>query len=287
METSEIIGSEELLLLPTDRDPASAEKAKLKDTVKISLIFHKFDKRWEHKAEIFCSYFVCKECDMVKKLKKDLKIHSGLCERRNKTYYYVDTATIEFKCAICERSCRTAQQLELHQRNLHSQEYECDYCSQTCSNKHVLLHHILNHFNKSCPICGKEISKGKMERHLGTAIHNPRPAKCTCDLCGRRLTKDSLRYHFKNRHSNGKYFCHFGCSQKFIKLRDMLDHYTVHIAPGQWKCPDCEYTAKQLNGFIRHLQSTRMRMQYNCPRYIKNLKAKKIAEKKKSKKLKT
>lgn len=173
---------------------------------------------------------------------------------------------------------------------------ECQLCNQTYSNELNLKKHIYNVHKMvkvKCEICGKEINKKSLDRHM-RCVHSasisvkkerkpvPDDEKIPCHLCNKKcLNLISLQCHMKNIHQAERLKCSqcdfqgirkelkvhvkkqhtnevYQCSrcQKILKSKSTLkEHMWIHTDHRRFICDICGMRFKRTSNYHGHLKS--------------------------------
>lgn len=124
-----------------------------------------------------------------------------------------------FACFVCDKKFKLQSYLDIHIRNIHTENPP----------KHRSA--------VSCSICGKilkstEALKNHEERHAVEYLPENVVKKFTCDLCGLRFRlKGYIFNHIHNIHLRDKYRCEF-CGMGFYKKGEHLEH-VVRVHTGE------------------------------------------------------
>lgn len=108
----------------------------------------------------------------------------------------------KFECEICQKAFAAQCSLNLHTR-IHNNErcYRCDLCNKSFRQKAHLSYHLQTHFKK----------------------------KIQCNECQELFDKKSyLEAHKRKSHPGPKPFICEICSKKFVRQRNLSDHYRLH-----------------------------------------------------------
>ncbi|XP_044744054.1 oocyte zinc finger protein XlCOF19-like [Chrysoperla carnea] len=176
------------------------------------------------------------------------------------------------KCNYCSFICYHRIHLETHERSHIEKKYFCDVCNKGYINKRKLKHHQISHSNERpfhctqcdlsfkarfiltkhvktvhvsqacevCQICGKNVRKTYLERHL--KIHEERsPYPCT--ECNKKFSLEkSLEIHFKRVHQNEQlkyhYLCNI-CGRGVVSRAELKRHLNAHKGVKPFECDIC------------------------------------------------
>ncbi|XP_013378915.1 histone H4 transcription factor isoform X2 [Lingula anatina] len=106
--------------------------------------------------------------------------------------------------------------------------YQCSHCNKRFNTERLLRDHMRNHVNHyKCPLCDM-----------------------TCPA------PSALRNHIRYRHTNEKPYKCTGCERKCKTLADLRKHLETHNEKPMFYChyPNCKYSAKVYNLFVRHFR---------------------------------
>ncbi|XP_023941003.1 zinc finger protein 569 [Bicyclus anynana] len=160
--------------------------------------------------------------------------------------------------AACERH------LDVHRRTI----YSCPVCNRDYREKHVLVKHIMQHFENTvhiCKLCGKVFNhKRRFTDHLLT--HNTKEAY-TCTYCGKGFTNLHRLQQHLNTHTGSKPYKCTICNKTFASYPNCVKHKNrmhklnnkVHQNPTSDKIDNLknvniEYTNKNKKGNICKLK---------------------------------
>ena len=168
--------------------------------------------------------FVCDLDAKIFKKKTDLrqhmrshqqKISCKICNAKLKvmclsSHMKVHDLKKNFKCKLCEKSFRNAQNLKRHER-IHDKKLECKVCNKKYAQREELIRH-QKHFHEdlkteTCGICGKKFAdKTNLNQHLPTHDKNrPKPFKCErCEYSA--TTKQRFKNHMIFHENQDKRF---------------------------------------------------------------------------------
>jgi len=113
----------------------------------------------------------------------------------------------------------------------------CDLCNKIVTKKRLQSHKMVYHFKNGqfpCSRCSKRfLNKRDLKRHL--PIHDEgliwaKSKKEPCDICGKVLTKVRLETHKLRFHHNGEYMCK-NCQKKFPHIVDLDWHLSHDCKP--------------------------------------------------------
>ena len=110
------------------------------------------------------------KCDLCEKAFSD---HSGFIKHKR-----IHNSEKPFKCNICEKSFRTAYDLTVHDRRIHTDQkkiYKCDICQKEFSGSSGLIKHKSSHTGVKpykCHMCQKSFTfNSDLTRHNKSSTH--------------------------------------------------------------------------------------------------------------------
>jgi len=188
----------------------------------------------------------CEHCDKMFKSDLYLKRHIKLM--------HSNTPGGEFKCEICQKIFKTKDYLNRHERKIHGEPryYVCSFCGKNFkSPSHRKDHEEIHRgeANAECEVCGTEVRKKNLERHMKT--HSDE-ADFQCDICAKPLkTVEAFRAHMNSHELPFK--CEY-CEKAFSTKYSMKSHTVQQhllkkesncskskIDKPMTKCDQCDY----------------------------------------------
>ena len=145
----------------------------------------------------------------------------------------------------------TSKENHTHTHN----NFECQYCSKTFTQKISLVRHIRIHTGEKpfkCQYCSKSFSqKSNLKTHI--RIHTgEKPFKCTfCDESFAR--KDYLTKHIQTHAKNKPFKCTF-CDKSFGQKSNLKTHIRIHTGERPFKCQYCSKSFIQKSNLKRHIR---------------------------------
>ena len=232
--------------------------------------------------------FVCDLDAKIFKKKTDLrqhmrshqqKISCKICNAKLKvmclsSHMKVHDLKKNFKCKLCEKSFRNAQNLKRHER-IHDKKLECKVCDKKYAHKKELIRH-QKHFHEdlkteTCEICGKKFAdKTNLNQHLPTHDKN-RPKPFKCERCGHSATtKQRFKNHMKFHENQDEKFaaminpkkcaqCPMLCKDNFALYIHRRNVHTEIIH----QCDLCGNYYKNRTCLVQHMRSSH-RKKYKC-----------------------
>lgn len=176
--------------------------------------------------------FKCAECEKVCRTKKLLKYH--LMSHSNLRPY---------SCDLCSKSFKHRYEVNVHKRTHSKPTFQCEICSKMFIHKSHLNVHRKKHLNKFVAFCN-ECNKGFVsefdyKRHVNVRHCEP---KHVCDVCGMQLkTVSSLKEH-KLTHSPSYgqrlFICEI-CGKSYLNIRNLRAHLKLHTEKSSFMCNVC------------------------------------------------
>ena len=120
-----------------------------------------------------------------------------------------------------------------------------------------LKNHLSSHDGNifKCNICDKEfIQEINLRRHE-KAVHNDEKVKCS--LCDKFVTESLLKLHLKQKHNSlpKTYFSCDICERRFKGTDSLRYHYKTKHSKTRYKCSSCETFYSTLGSLKRHVDS--------------------------------
>lgn len=146
------------------------------------------------------------------------------------------TAKKTVRCARCDFSCYTKQQLAVHQTK-HDKRFFCDICHKRFAQKSQLDVHVnAVHYNQrpySCVLCNKTFkTKGSHDAHM--VVHTD-TRNYQCPHCDKKCRKRyDLTLHIRT-HTGEKPFKCSVCGRGFVQMCDTRKHEMLHFKRGKKK----------------------------------------------------
>ncbi|XP_044727707.1 zinc finger protein 260-like [Chrysoperla carnea] len=191
----------------------------------------------------------CNQCDKVCQnkalLKRHLRTHIPMEEKQ------------QFQCDICQRKFVSEENLNAHQKLIHSvveEELICEQCGKICKNKHRLAEHLNTHnariFNcDECAKCFKSMQVLKIHKltHSGIKMFE-------CDVCGKKFSRrGQLTTHSTIHTGNLPYECSY-CKKQFRQKYYLKVHLRQHTGERPYSCTECNHFFANDANFIKHLK---------------------------------
>ncbi|OWF36124.1 Zinc finger protein 208 [Mizuhopecten yessoensis] len=160
--------------------------------------------------------FKCEQCNWLFLTEKKLQTH-------------IDRVHKLAPCDICGQEL-TYQELPLHKRKMHTQDYICDICGHKCSGLSKLKTHLETHSTKEaksfcCDICCKTLNTAAGLR-IHKAIHTgaqKNKKTLICDICGKGFAERKTLFNHKLTHKPKSLQCN-KCCKMFATRNSLLNH---------------------------------------------------------------
>ena len=170
------------------------------------------------------------------------------------------------KCAHCDLTFDTADDLKSHERKQHYQLFfyekvNCDICGVELKSKYLINYHKrMVHGTESerkkdvCEACGKGFtSKKKLDLHKMKYHGGKKEFICTINGCNQAYWEDRhLRRHIDSVHLNIRPFSCELCGASFSSGDLLRRHKSIHSEERTCICPFCGKGFKQPSTLYRH-----------------------------------
>ncbi|XP_022188838.2 zinc finger protein 568 isoform X1 [Nilaparvata lugens] len=233
----------------------------------------------------------CPQCDLTFRSQRALTRHTRAKHEHLIQWYYCKQPD----CPRPTKAFPTKYQLTKHNDRHHSQhtkKFVCKTCGKSFVEKNSLMRHQRqNHMvglslqelkPYSCHVCSKRFfTKSKMTVHMSTHAENP---QFRCELCTKSFyRKDSLKKHFKERHSTATTSsepsqAQFSCSQcgkNFKSQSALVFHLQTHNGDFKFQCENCNKCFVRKCHFESHMRSHSESRPYKCSTCGRGFKEKK------------
>ena len=177
---------------------------------------------------------------------------------------------IQHKCGTCTQFFLTPEQLKLHKRQEHEDQFSamqvCPYCGQTYRQlkEHIRKKHTVPTTTFKCTVEG--CNKVYVDKNDLSAHYDKTHTSVQCEQCGYTGTKRNMKRHMITKHTSNElkpFQCKFdGCGKGFASSKRLREHENVHTGAKPYKCPHCDScfaSSGTMNGHVRlvHLKKTR------------------------------
>lgn len=165
---------------------------------------------------------------------------------------------IKISCPICQAMFTRYNQLRDHvKQHSPTDRFKCHVCARVYASRESLYKHKkISHIVKKvqCAICNKIVrNKTVLRQHL----HSHNHMKIPCSICGIMHSKTSMWKHKKMSHASRESLmsCKVRlCQKKFTNAEELNEHQEIHIAPGRFRCPQCNHEAINLRDLKSHMR---------------------------------
>uniref|UniRef100_A0A2P2I473 Zinc finger protein 699-like n=1 Tax=Hirondellea gigas TaxID=1518452 RepID=A0A2P2I473_9CRUS len=235
----------------------------------------------EHKASVHkrqTSFFKCYQCGAVYKRAYKYHCHVGghdgrfCCNQCQKTFVRLTGYKKHLRqchkvpspniCVVCGQYFLSHEKLDCHlveshpaeSHNLRAYYKQCTYCRYQFLTELSYVNHQKNAPYK-CNDCDITFEcNNKLGFHTNFK-HKPQ----MCDYCGKHFDAfDQYTYHVRYYHTDKHIKCPY-CDEKFRVRSRLLIHIDVNHTEGHnYKCNQCEYTAKNYASVNRHRRIVHM-----------------------------
>lgn len=144
------------------------------------------------------------------------------------------------------------------------ENYGCDHCEKTFTNRRHYDLHVDGHLRNICRICELSCNSRKMlVTHMSTA-HGSKldPVVLDCKYCMKTFVqKRSLHLHYKTVHKNTGTIC-LDCGQPFDSKQELADHVKTIKHGDGFICHKCGEVFTRNQQYKLHLQVRFFIMRY-------------------------
>ncbi|XP_018335326.1 zinc finger protein 2 homolog isoform X15 [Agrilus planipennis] len=193
------------------------------------------------------NFYKCNLCELTSKCEEAVRVHMRNHHKK--------------PSALC-RQCLTVFQdtndCRRHQRKFHARRrFPCKFCNRLFEFNFTLRKHMETHeesrVKMKCDVCEKTFLtemglKAHVESHTGEN-------RITCNLCGRNINKAYLERHMQLVHSNSKPFKCNLCPKTFGYENSYKQHIKKHnpdYKPPCYKCEECGRIFSHERSIARH-----------------------------------
>ena len=229
--------------------------------------------------------FNCSFCGKKFRIKNEHKMHElrhkgelpqcPVCSGRypilRKHMLIHSTESYKHVCSICQKACRTADNLKKHMlAHTYERPYMCQDCGgryKTCADVkvHMKIHIRAGHTrekNHVCSVCGKMFSqRGGLKTHM--SIHTgERPYRC--ETCGKAFAQKDMLITHQRIHSREKPFVCSTCGKGFRQASAFYRHRLIHTGEQPYECSVCKMRFNQSSSMQRHMLTHTGVKPYSC-----------------------
>lgn len=195
-------------------------------------------------------------------LKYHMKASCPVCQhkttRAKLSLHIKQHSSATYDCKVCGKVFRGQPNLGQHMRLVHTSErYQCDLCIKIFKDKRSLIRHLeTDGVHKAeeaikCRSCKKTFNKrSKLTCHVRSCFKIP------CLVCKRPTGMSRIKEHMQRYHSDKNLICNIKfCRKKFMNTNELKEHQEIHIGPGRYKCPKCNFEKTKLTNITQHIRS--------------------------------
>ncbi|XP_066254730.1 zinc finger protein 260-like isoform X40 [Euwallacea similis] len=203
--------------------------------------------------------FKCLHCSKTFASNYALKSHMEVHENRPAI----------FECDICNKKFKRLKNLDLHRRR-HTKDFviECEECHQGFVCKGDYVQHVRNRHDGEkekvvCFVCGKDMIKGHLKRHMEN-VHGE-TGEFPCELCGKIFDrKIGHERHVKMFHNLVPQVCDI-CGQEFRWKHSLRDHLKSHAGVKPHQCTYCDKAFTRSDFLKQHIRTHTGQRPFECP----------------------
>ncbi len=200
----------------------------------------------EHRRKASGNFFTCMTCEKkftsrdgfrthIKLIhnSKD-KLQCPLCtvELKNKINLQIHISTVHVnagreKCPKCKKEMRKENiKRHMESHSILRPTFKCNECPSVLATKEGLKVHERMHkgeHKRPCPVCGVEIIRSSLTRHMLQHADKERPM-VKCPTCSKELFESSLKEHLKIHAPERPEFTCKSCDRKMLSLNSLRKH---------------------------------------------------------------
>ncbi|KAF6207228.1 hypothetical protein GE061_018468 [Apolygus lucorum] len=185
-----------------------------------------------------------------------------------------DKAKVDIACEICMIGFGSTQQLEEHNKTLHSKPpprpYVCILCNESFKAKTILMEHVAKHAiinNFQCKVCsGFFPNKDDLDSHFrGHRIMRREYScrECKAVLKTRAACWDHLNLHLRGRSKAVGIPCEV-CGRILSTRITLKEHMLIHSGEKPFECQLCGRKIRHRVNFLLHVQGHTLGLPHQC-----------------------
>lgn len=137
------------------------------------------------------------------------------------------------------------------------ENYGCEHCEKTFTNRRHRELHVNGHLRNSCPVCGLPCNSRKTLAVHMSVVHGTKlePVALGCRYCAKTFAqKRSLHAHYKTSHGDTGTVC-ADCGLPFDSVQELADHVeTAKHGGNRFVCHRCGESFVRNQQYRLHLQ---------------------------------